>query len=237
MAVVSPKTIVITTVSNKQALNKMTITPAMSDSLSDNGSNGGRKRKRLTHLTPEERMMRRKLKNRIAAQTARDRKKARMEELQDAIIALQEENDQLMKENQSLQQRSGVLAQENNKLKERLGAKVPVKQEAESESAALLAVPLQKERARVLVHGMTHYLSTLMTLSLMYSWDYFSKLQKQPALHQTLKTKQKRSHLLSRRSWNTLKWWASLKKDKNNNSQGSRMWWGPQQQSWNPSKN
>jgi len=44
----------------------------------------GRKRK-LDHLTFEEKVQRKKLKNRVAAQTSRDRKKKQMEEMQETI--------------------------------------------------------------------------------------------------------------------------------------------------------
>lgn len=44
----------------------------------------GRKRK-LDHLSPEEKVQRKKLKNRVAAQTSRDRKKKQVEEMMDTI--------------------------------------------------------------------------------------------------------------------------------------------------------
>lgn len=44
----------------------------------------GRKRK-LDHLSPEEKVQRKKLKNRVAAQTSRDRKKKQMEEMVETI--------------------------------------------------------------------------------------------------------------------------------------------------------
>lgn len=78
------------------------------------------KRPRLKDLTPNEKIMRRKLKNRIAAQSARDRKKARMIELEDMVKQLEDENKKLKFENESLNKQSTKLIQENNKLKEQL---------------------------------------------------------------------------------------------------------------------
>ncbi|CAD5118574.1 DgyrCDS7262 [Dimorphilus gyrociliatus] len=61
-----------------------------------------RKRRRLTVLTAEERLLRRKLKNRVAAQVARDRKKQKMSELELMIENLEKQNQLLRRENQEL---------------------------------------------------------------------------------------------------------------------------------------
>jgi len=75
-----------------------------------------RKRQKLDHLSLEQKIMRRKLKNRVAAQTARDRKKTYMDDMERKIsklsselrtakafiIRLQEENSKLHRNNKNL---------------------------------------------------------------------------------------------------------------------------------------
>jgi len=86
------------------------------DSCSDSSSNEnvrisstpGRKRK-LDHLTFEEKVQRKKLKNRVAAQTSRDRKKKQMEEMQDTIEL---QNEQISK----LEHRCDQLTSERDKI-------------------------------------------------------------------------------------------------------------------------
>ncbi|KAM9811141.1 LOW QUALITY PROTEIN: X-box-binding protein 1 [Neosynchiropus ocellatus] len=80
-----------------------------------------RKRQRLTHLSPEEKALRRKLKNRVAAQTARDRKKAKMGELEQQVLELELENQKLHIENMRLRERTSGLQTENEELRQRLG--------------------------------------------------------------------------------------------------------------------
>ncbi|XP_070760491.1 LOW QUALITY PROTEIN: X-box-binding protein 1 [Enoplosus armatus] len=91
---------------------------------SDSNSSAGppiRKRQRLTHLSPEEKALRRKLKNRVAAQTARDRKKAKMGELEQQVLELELENQKLHIENRVLREKTCGLLTENEELRQRLG--------------------------------------------------------------------------------------------------------------------
>jgi hypothetical protein len=61
-----------------------------------------RKRERLTNLTAEEKLNRRKMKNRVAAQSARDRKKERTGKLESVVRHLLSETKYLRAENMSL---------------------------------------------------------------------------------------------------------------------------------------
>lgn len=74
------------------------------------------KRQRLSNLSQDEKLIRRKLKNRVAAQNARDRKKLKMENLEREILMLKEQNNRLKQENYMLKENSKILINENIKL-------------------------------------------------------------------------------------------------------------------------
>lgn len=97
----------------------------------DNGGGGGgpirKKRTRVVGLSEQDRALRRKIKNRVAAQKARDQKKtyvdeleARLQKLEATTQRLEEQNSRLLDENRSikeenrrlLQQRTDTLSQE-----------------------------------------------------------------------------------------------------------------------------
>ena len=62
------------------------------------------------------------MKNRISAQSARDRKKMKMTDLQDQLAALSEERVQMLKENELLKKRNLKLETENSELRNRLNS-------------------------------------------------------------------------------------------------------------------
>ncbi|NWZ94789.1 XBP1 protein, partial [Nesospiza acunhae] len=210
-----------------------------------------RKRQRLTHLSPEEKALRRKLKNRVAAQSARDRKKARMTELEQQVVELEEENQKLLRENQLLRERTCDLARENQELRCRLGLDA-LKTEEEgdefqvvkesqvdeirlvtgsAESAALrLRVPLQQVQAQqspfLTVSTWILMAVTLQTLSLMSYWAFW-----------TVWTQSCFSDMLiqSQRAWKS---WMKRSLEKQIPYQPPSLpLWGPHQPSWKPLMN
>ncbi|XP_014220743.1 uncharacterized protein LOC106648386 [Trichogramma pretiosum] len=75
------------------------------------------KKRRLEGLTYEQKAYRKKLKNRLAAQNSRDRKKAKVEELEKSLVTLREENTKLVEENRTLEERNKSLTEEMEALR------------------------------------------------------------------------------------------------------------------------
>ncbi|NXJ55807.1 XBP1 protein, partial [Spizaetus tyrannus] len=209
-----------------------------------------RKRQRLTHLSPEEKALRRKLKNRVAAQSARDRKKARMTELEQQVVELEEENQKLLLENRLLREKTCSLALENQELRCRLGLDaLKTEEESESEvvkesqvdeirlvtgsaeSAALrLRVPLQQVQAQqspfLITSTWILMAVTLQTQSLISSWAFW-----------TVWTQRCFSNMLiqSRHAWKS---WRKRSVEKQIPYQPPPLpLWGPHQLSWRPLMN
>lgn len=84
-----------------------------------------RVRHNLSHLTIEERIERRKMKNRVAAQSARDRKKATMDGMAKKLAILSEERLKLLKENQQLKNSMQRMREENEELKKLVSDGIP----------------------------------------------------------------------------------------------------------------
>ncbi|CAG0913343.1 unnamed protein product [Notodromas monacha] len=126
-----------------------------------------RKRMRLDHLTADEKLARRKMKNRVAAQTARDRKKARIDRLEDSLEACRQELVHVKTQNELLYELNAVLQKEVKELKERKCQKTPVG------PAAIISAPRLREQGVLFLAAMLIILKSL------------RKCRKQP---ETLKT-------------------------------------------------
>merc|ERR1712061_739573 len=108
-----------------------------------------RKRANLDHLSPEEKMMRRKLKNRVAAQNARDKKREKMEDMEGDLDrlkahekALEARNAQLVSENERLVAENDQLRSErleSNKGHEESSSPLVVRQSPESAAGSGLS--------------------------------------------------------------------------------------------------
>lgn len=195
-------------------------------------------------MSPEEKQLRRKLKNRVAAQTARDRKKAKMGELEQQVLEMELENEKLHIENELLREKTSDLMSENEELRQRLGLdtlkaeeKVQVLESSvmdavlgigSSESAVLrLRVPPQQVQAQISQNLKTsqwiQLVLTLQTLSLISCWAFWTSL-----------TQNISSRVGSRSAWSRRCCWL----------EGELQYlppyldlWGPHQLSWRPLMN
>merc|ERR1719232_776800 len=102
--VAEPNIIKLSPSSNIQGISSMTseIKKEVDDDSSLQNEQPVRKRANLDHMSTEEKMMRRKLKNRVAAQNARDKKRVKMDGMEDALRAMKQEMDRIRKENKRL---------------------------------------------------------------------------------------------------------------------------------------
>ncbi|KAJ6645981.1 X-box-binding protein 1, partial [Pseudolycoriella hygida] len=78
------------------------------------------KKRRLDHLTWEEKFQRKKLKNRVAAQTSRDRKKAKMDDMERTIKEITDENKSLKETCNLLQSEKDELTARNEELERQM---------------------------------------------------------------------------------------------------------------------
>lgn len=78
------------------------------------------KKRRLDHLSYDEKVQRKKLKNRVAAQTSRDRKKMKMDEMESNLERLAGENTKLKKNFRTLEATNQSLRQQNETLQQQL---------------------------------------------------------------------------------------------------------------------
>merc|ERR1711879_1006076 len=116
------------------------------------GEKSVRKRANLDHLSPEEKMMRRKLKNRVAAQNARDKKRCKMEEMEVELErlkahakALENKNAELVSENQRLVAENDELRTCESRVKGQETSS-PLVAGQPPESAVLTSDPQQQEQ-------------------------------------------------------------------------------------------
>merc|ERR1712062_680886 len=112
-----------------------------------------RKRANLDHLSPEEKLMRRKLKNRVAAQNARDKKRTKMEEMEAELLRLKNHAKSLEGKNAELVSENQRLVAENDDLRSSCESRIhgqetssPLVAGQTPESAVLTNVPSSRNR-------------------------------------------------------------------------------------------
>lgn len=169
-------------------------------------------------------MQRKKLKNRVAAQTSRDRKKAKMDEMESRIKYFMDMNEKLTSEVESLKALNERLLSENATLRsEAAAARTVAGAPRPAEST-----PQQKEGPPPAIRA-ARLLLAMCLLSQTSSHTSTPTSTSIPSLNLQTPSSKKLMQVLQERLKMTQsgKLESALKELK---------WWGPQQSTWNPVK-
>ncbi|XP_028178649.1 X-box-binding protein 1 [Ostrinia nubilalis] len=203
--------------------NYLTVDDMDSKVVVDVSSQPPSRKRRLDHLTWEEKMQRKKLKNRVAAQTSRDRKKAKMDEMDHRITLLAEANERLTNEVASLKALNERLLSENASLRSEAAARTVAGAPGPAEST-----PQQKEGPPTAIRA-ARLLLAMCLLSQTSSLTSTQKNTSTPSINLQNPSSKKLMQVLQER----------LKMSQTGSLESALKelkWWGPQQSNWNPMK-
>ncbi|XP_017772655.1 PREDICTED: X-box-binding protein 1 [Nicrophorus vespilloides] len=197
------------------------------------------KKRRLDHLSWEEKLQRKKLKNRVAAQTSRDRKKAKMDQMETTVNNLVVQNDTILSELEKLKRINEKLVRENKELTQKLREPCQVCSQSRSVECG---VQIGSTVSNLLPQGLNrHSAATLSAQTL----PVLLKIVMAYLLYQTSSTRSPvtsisppwvTSHRVSSKTLPET-WRQLLKKQILKNQMqcvGLRKWWGRHQNNWNP---
>lgn len=201
------------------------------------------------------------MKNRVAAQTSRDRKKAKMEDMEATIQTLNENQDilknkceTLERANESLIERNKELGQQVAKLQQQLDEMKAAQNAAQAMAMSLDCVksetkefikgsavstenPLPKGNQTHLDSEMTQYKDMWKIIAIILLYRTSSATSKMLS-SKSLKSWPRAYSTISSQTWKKALDEAvkMLPRFKAQNSNCLDQWWGPQQNSWNPAE-
>ncbi|XP_044754755.1 X-box-binding protein 1 [Coccinella septempunctata] len=200
------------------------------------------KKRRLDHLTWDEKIQRKKLKNRVAAQTSRDRKKARIEQMESAITELCTRNETLMSQCENLKNMNEKLSLENAELKARLMEPClsckqnrSVGPESDEGSSESLLLPMGSNTGPAAVLSKTQTFLKIALVCLLYRNCLMNSTETSTLNHWS--NLQRASLKISPKTWKMLLRKQIVKYQNLMKVQDREVpvqWWGKHQKNWNP---